>query len=46
MEVVGEANCGIEALDLIDELKPDIILKPIDPSLITKLPTCSDDRHT
>ncbi|HHT97402.1 MAG TPA: response regulator, partial [Clostridiales bacterium] len=29
MEVVGEANCGIEALDLIDDLKPDIVLTDI-----------------
>ena len=29
MEVVGEASCGIEALALIDELKPDIVLTDI-----------------
>lgn len=29
MEVIGEANCGIEALDLIEELKPDIVLTDI-----------------
>ena len=29
MEVVGEANCGIEALDLINELRPDIVLTDI-----------------
>lgn len=29
MEVIGEANCGIEALDLIEESKPDIVLTDI-----------------
>ena len=38
MELVGEAASGIEAINIIDELRPDIVF--VDPSAVLSIQQC------